>query len=141
MRRQSGFTLLELMVTVLILGVLSATAIPFYHTWMQRAYGTEATLMMKQIMDGEIMYFLANDEFFPKGPDSIVTVMADGTPPDVLSNVKDALHVAISTGHHLDYTIQRHTTSKNEKLCLVTIDSSPPPGFPGLFPGGVSPGS
>ncbi len=132
MRRQEGFTLLELMVTVLILGVLSATAIPLYHTWTQRAYGTEASLMMKQILDGEIVYFLEHDEFFPAGSGSTVTVRDDGSaiPANAFAQIMDALKVNVPTGHHLDYTIQVHTTSASEKLCLVMIDSSPPPGFP-----------
>jgi len=120
MRWQRGFTFIELMVTVLILGVLSATAIPFYHTWMQRAYGTEAALMMKQIMDGEIMYYLSNDAFFPEGSGSTVTVMEDGTaaPASAFSDIKEALHVVIPVGHHLDYTIQN-----SGSFCVVQIDA------------------
>jgi prepilin-type N-terminal cleavage/methylation domain-containing protein len=120
MRRKGGFTLLELMVTLLILGVLSATAMPLYHTWTQRAYGTEAALMMKQIMDGEIMYFLAHDEFFPEGSGSMVMVREDGTavPGNALSEIKEALKVAIPAGHHLDYTIQNYGP-----FCLVQIDA------------------
>lgn len=108
MGRKGGFTLLELMVTLLIIGVLSATAIPLYHTWTQRAYGTEANLMMKEIMDGEIMYFLSHDDFFPEGAGTSYTVYADGAtdPGDALTKIKEALNVAIPTGHRLDYVIQ-----------------------------------
>ena len=136
MKRKDGFTLIELMVTVLILGVLSATAIPFYHTWMQRAYGTEAALMMKQIMDGEIMYYLSHDNFFPEPSGSTVEVYENGTevPPGALSRIKEVLHTVIPTGHHLDYSIMTHTTSANEKLCIVTIEST---GF-ALFSNGDS---
>jgi len=123
MRWQRGFTFIELMVTVLILGVLSATAIPFYHTWMQRAYGTEAALMMKQIMDGEIMYYLSQDEFFPPLSGStvkVVEVYENGTenPAGALSDIKEKLHVVIPTGHHLDYIIQNYGS-----LCAVQIDA------------------
>jgi prepilin-type N-terminal cleavage/methylation domain-containing protein len=128
MRSRDGFTLIELMITVLILGVLSVTAVPFYHVWLQRAYGTEAALMMKQIMEGQIGYYLANDEFFPSPSESTVEVYQDGTenPTGALSDIKEALHVVIPTGHHLDYWIMTHTTAKKEKWCFVTIDSSPP---------------
>jgi len=136
MGKKEGFTLIELMAVVAILGLLSVTAVPFYHTWMQRAYGTEAALMMKQIMDGEIMYFLSNDEFFPTPSGSTVEVYDDGTenPAGTFSDIKKKLHVVIPTGHHLDYSIMTHTTSASEKLCIVTIES---PGFP-LFSNGDS---
>jgi prepilin-type N-terminal cleavage/methylation domain-containing protein len=123
MGRKKGFTLLELMVTLAIVGILSATAIPLYHIWTQRAYGTEAALMMKQIMDGEIMYYLAHDEFFPEGSGSTVTVRQDGSadPGDALSQIEEALKVAIPTGHHLDYTIQN-----SDSFCVVQIDGEFP---------------
>lgn len=124
MRRQRGFTLLELMVTVLILGVLSATAIPLYHTWTQRAYGTEAALMMKQIMDGEIMYYLAHDEFLPRTAGEQWLINADGsvippTPGNALTRIKDSLNVNIPIGHRLQYDI----TNTNGKEISVIISS------------------
>jgi prepilin-type N-terminal cleavage/methylation domain-containing protein len=110
MNRQGGFTLLELMVTVLILGILSATAIPLYHTWTQRAYGTEASVMMKQILDGEVMYYLEHDKFLPEGAAEQWLINADGTtipptPANALSMIKESLKVAIPMGHRLQYDL------------------------------------
>jgi prepilin-type N-terminal cleavage/methylation domain-containing protein len=120
MGRQRGFTVIELMVVSAIVGILFATAMPLYHTWTQRAYGTEAALMMKQIMDGEIMYYLAHDEFFPEGDGTSYSVFSDGTanPGDAFARINEALKVAIPTGHYLDYTIQN-----SGLFCVVQIDA------------------
>ena len=66
-----GFTLIEIMVAVAIMGILAATAIPVYHTYRQRTYGSEASTMMKNILDAEIFYFLKNENFFPPKPNMI----------------------------------------------------------------------
>ena len=58
MQRQSGFTLVELMVVIVIIGIMGAMAVPLYGTYRQKTYGSEALMMVKQILDAEIMYFL-----------------------------------------------------------------------------------
>jgi type IV pilus assembly protein PilA len=43
-RKQGGFTLIELMIVVAIIGILAAIAIPAYTTYTQKARFTEAVL-------------------------------------------------------------------------------------------------
>ena len=123
------------MVVIAILGILAVTAVPFYQTWLQRAYGSQATLMMKGLVDGQIMYYLEQNTFFPsdKVP-IIIPYEGQGTPsPEgALGKIEEALNVKISQSRQFRYTI-----SNSEAYGLgVTIEAP----FP-LFKDQGSPGS
>jgi prepilin-type N-terminal cleavage/methylation domain-containing protein len=123
MKRQSGFTLLEILVVVTIVGILSATAVPLYHTWQGRAYGSEAAIMLKQIITAEINYFLENNRFFPE--DDVYIIPHEGQlqpTDDVIKKIYDNLHITINQGHFLDYGLTGFKDETGERFTL-TIQS------------------
>jgi prepilin-type N-terminal cleavage/methylation domain-containing protein len=54
----SGFTLIELMMAVAIIGVLAATAIPAFSKYIRKAKTAEARQNLKKISDGARQYYL-----------------------------------------------------------------------------------
>ena len=60
---QRGFTLVELLVTVAILGILSAIAIPQYSGYQASVRDQEANVTMRRIVTAQEAYFLEHSSY------------------------------------------------------------------------------
>jgi len=68
-RMQQGFTLIELMIVIAIIGILAAIAIPMYQDYTIRAKVTEGISAASPCKLGVAEYFAANSAF----PDNITS--------------------------------------------------------------------
>jgi prepilin-type N-terminal cleavage/methylation domain-containing protein len=57
---QKGFTLLELMIVIAVIGVLAAIAIPQFMSYRQRGYNTKAKAELKSYYTACQAYFVTN---------------------------------------------------------------------------------
>ena len=71
-RSEKGFTLVELMIVVVIIGILASIAIPKFSSLISKTKVTEAKTMLRQIVNLEKTYFLANSAYvaFAEGADA-----------------------------------------------------------------------
>ena len=58
-----GFTLLELLIVVLIIGILAAVALPHYRRIIEKSRATEAMSLINAVSKAMDVYYLANNEY------------------------------------------------------------------------------
>lgn len=81
--RKRGFTLIELMIVILIIGIIAALAIPRFTRATAKAKKREAFLVLKQIYELENAYYQENGIYSPSnGPNQLHLVGWD-TPSQV----------------------------------------------------------
>ena len=62
-KRESGFTLMELMVVIVIVAILAAVAVPLYVNYVRDAQRTEAKGAIGAVITAEQTYFQINNTY------------------------------------------------------------------------------
>lgn len=68
-RHQAGFTLIEVMIVVVIIGILAAIAYPGYTEYVKRSYRTEGQALLNDVSARQERYFAQNNSYIESTDD------------------------------------------------------------------------
>jgi type IV pilus assembly protein PilE len=134
-RRHSGFTLVELVVTMVIVAILASIAIPSYSTYILKSHRTEARTALLDLASLEERYMSANNTY-TKTPSDLGYTGAAGTAFNVGSNyykiLVDKLDATAPTallpaGTPATYTMTAtaiNSQAKDTSCATFTLDST-----------------
>ncbi len=107
---QRGFTLIELMIVVAIIGILAAIAIPQFAEYRVRAFNSTALADLRNIMTAEEAYFADNQAYtnFPISEGYIANIAS-------LPGANLALNVCaqVTGASSTDFTVQAEHLNGN----------------------------
>lgn len=63
MKKQNGFTLVELMVTVAIIGIIAGLAYPAYQGYMEKSRRSDARVALLRMADAQERFYLQNNTY------------------------------------------------------------------------------
>ena len=128
-RRESGFTLMELMVVIVIVAILAAVAVPLYVNYVKDAQRTEAKGAIGAVITAEQTWYqlkgtYTTDTFVPN-PQPPVNQILNCDLTDALTNWGIQVTAADAAGFTVVAT-GRSAATTSRKVTLIYSRQAPP---------------
>ena len=108
--RQTGFTLIELMIVIAIIGIISAVAFPSYSSYMTKSRRADAKITLTKMADAQERWYLQN---------SIYTADVDDIGGDTSPDGNYTMDIASGDINGYVMTATATADQSNDTTCLV----------------------
>ena len=120
MRLSAGFTLLELMIAVVIVGILAAVAYPSYQSYVGRGYRAEAHSALHRLANLQEQYFLDQRQYAAD-----LTRLGESNNPAVTTGGRYQIATAVTAvGFTLTATALSSQVSLDEGCPALTLSAN-----------------
>ncbi len=118
-QRQLGFTLIELVVVMVVLGILAAIAIPNYSEYVMRGYRSSAQAYISDIASRQTQFFIDRRLY----ADNVAALNV--TAPNDIAN-RYTIAIATTAGPPAAFTVTATPsgTQANDRCGALTIDQA-----------------
>jgi type IV pilus assembly protein PilA len=114
-KNQQGFTLIELMIVIAIIGILAAIAIPQFSAYRQRSYNSSAQSDLKNAATAQEAYFVDNSTYC--GTPATLVGATYGLYISAPGNV--SVVFTISAADENEYTMDAYHPSGSESFTIT----------------------
>jgi prepilin-type N-terminal cleavage/methylation domain-containing protein len=123
---QAGFTLIELMIVVAIIGILASVAIPRYQNHIVKARQAEATQTLGAVYTNQLQYYSVNNTY--GNSEAAIELVIEGNrryAPVVFTNVTASTYTAtIQANLDDDATVDEWVMVQGNKVPTHTCDDA-----------------
>jgi len=133
-KRNSGFTLIELMIVVAIIAILTAVALPSYRSYVIQAKRADATNILTDIANQQVQYFMDNRGYGTVAQLGLDTTGCTTPDPDEAVSKEGNYCIGIAltgTSSYILTATPQGGQAEDTECATITLDSSETKGSSG----------